>query len=89
MIRGKVIGSVVSTVKEEELRGIKLLAVQVLEDNIPGEVLIAADVIGVSGVGDYVYILKGKEAGLAISEERKIPIDYGIVGVINSYKETI
>lgn len=86
MLRGKVIGSVVSTVKDEELRGIKLLVVQTVGDSSAGDILIAADAIRISGIGDYVYLIHGKEGALAISD-RRVPIDCSIVGVIDSYEE--
>ena len=41
MYTGKVIGSVVSTIKDEGLKGVKLLVVQVIENGEPTRVIIA------------------------------------------------
>ncbi|HHU49444.1 MAG: EutN/CcmL family microcompartment protein [Caldicoprobacterales bacterium] len=81
MLTGKVVGSVVSTVKDSALRGIKLLMVSL--DNTD-EVVIAADLIKVAGVGDHVYLVTGREAAIGMGEGL-IPIDMGITGVIDTY----
>jgi len=84
MYVGKVIGSVVATVKYEALKGIKLLLVQVYEDNKPGKVIIAADAIRVSGNGDMVYLVRGREAAIATGSGL-LPVDASIVGIVDSY----
>ncbi len=88
MFKGKVIGSMVSTVKYEALRGVKLLVVQTFKNDVPDNIIIAADAIGITGEGDYVYLVKSREAGMAFDEE-KIPIDAGIVGIIDEYNVTL
>ncbi|MFW6238683.1 MAG: EutN/CcmL family microcompartment protein [Bacillota bacterium] len=85
MFKGKVVGSLVATVKHEGLKGIKLLAVQTYRDDKPDKIIIAADGIGVSGEGDLVYLVRSREAGMAFKEEY-VPIDAGIVGVIDKYE---
>jgi ethanolamine utilization protein EutN len=84
MYVGKVIGSVVSTVKNEALKGLKLLAVQVIENGKPGRIIIAADAIRVSGEGDSVYVVTSREAGLAVGSGL-IPVDAAIVGIVDAY----
>ena len=84
MYVGKVIGSVVSTVKDEALKGLKLLAVQVVENGKPGRIIIAADAIRVSGEGDLVYVVTSREAALAVGTGL-IPVDAAIVGIVDSY----
>jgi len=84
MYVGKVVGSLVSTIKNEGLKGIKLLAVQVYENGNPGKIIIAADAVRVSGIGDFVYLAGSREAAIAFGEGL-VPVDAGIVGVIDSY----
>lgn len=84
MYTGKVIGSVVATIKDEALVGIKLLVVQVYENGIPGKQIVAADATRVAGHGDFVYLIGSREAGLALGKGL-MPVDAGIVGFIDEY----
>lgn len=86
MYTGKVIGSVVSTVKDENLKGIKLLVVQVLENGKPAKVIVAADQTRQAGQNDYVYLIGSKEASL-IFRKGLVPADAAIVGFIDEYNE--
>lgn len=83
MFYGRVIGSVVSTVKDAKLTGIKLLVVQKVnyagEDE--GSPIIAADTVR-AGEGDFVCMAKGKEASLPFGDMEH-PIDAAIVGIID------
>ena len=60
----RVVGDVVTTRKDENLVGLKLLVVQPLTpDRRPvGKPLVAADAVG-AGVGDEVFFVRGREAG--------------------------
>ncbi len=84
MYTGKVIGSVVATVKDEALIGIKLLVVQVYENGIAGRRIVAADAAGTAGQGDFVYLIGSREAGMALGKGL-MPVDAGIVGFIDEY----
>ncbi len=86
MRTGKVVGSVVSTIKNQNLTGIKLLVVQIINDGVPAEAIIAADATRQAGTGDYVFIMESKEAGLLLRSEY-IPADASICGFIDSYNE--
>ncbi len=88
MYTGKVVGSVVSTVKDEGLVGIKLLLVQMLENGRPGKVLVAADQTRQAGPDDWVYLIGSKEAGL-IFRRGLVPADAAIVGFIDTYNEEL
>ena len=88
MYTGKVVGSVVSTVKDEGLTGIKLLLVQMIEDGKPGKVIVAADKTRQAGSDDFVYLIGSKEAGL-IFRKGMVPADAAIVGFIDEYNENI
>ncbi len=81
-------GSVVSTVKDEGLTGIKLLLVQPIENGKPGKVIVAADQTRQAGSGDYVYLIGSKEAGL-IFRSGLVPADAAIVGFIDEYNENL
>ena len=80
----RVIGTVVSTVKNEALDGRKLLIVQTLDADLKekGNPMIALDSVG-AGVGELVFWCRGKEASFPFKRE-EIPTDCTIVGIIDS-----
>lgn len=86
MFIAKVTGTVVCTHKDESLKGIKLLAVQPLKDDLSpkGKILIAIDTIGQSGHGDIVYLAKSKESSLPLDKDL-VASDLGIMGIIDNY----
>ena len=89
MYTAKVVGSVVSTVKDENLKGIKLLVVQLIENGKPKGYEVSADGTRQAGPGDFVYIIGKKEACLPFKELRIIPVDSSIVGFIDKMNEEI
>lgn len=80
----RVIGNVVSTVKNEALSGRKLLLVQTLDADLKdkGNPLIALDAVG-AGVGELVFWCRGKEASFPFKRD-ETPTDCTIVGIIDS-----
>ncbi|KYH29498.1 MULTISPECIES: EutN/CcmL family microcompartment protein [Clostridium] len=85
MVLGKVVGTVVSTQKNEKLIGTKLLMVKLIDDNeniIKDKSIVAVDTAG-SGIGDTVLIVKGSSTG-SIYNDRKIPTDAAIVGIVDT-----
>ena len=80
----RVIGTVVSTVKNEALEGRKLLVVQSLNRNREpsGKPLVAIDAIG-AGVGELVFWCRGKEASFP-SKREDTPTDCTIIGIVDS-----
>ena len=80
----RVIGTVVSTVKNKALEGRKLLIVQTLDAklNIKGSPMIALDAVG-AGVGELVFWCRGKEASFPFKRD-ETPTDCTIVGIIDS-----
>jgi len=88
MYTGRVAGTVVSTVKYESLKGIKLLVVQVIENGKPGKLIVAADHTRQAGMDDFVYLVGSKEAGL-IFRKGLVPADAAIVGFIDEYNENM
>ena len=80
----RVIGTVVSTVKNESLHGRKFLLVQTLNADLKakGEPMIALDSVG-AGVGELVFWCRGKEASFPFKRD-ETPTDCTIVGIIDS-----
>ncbi len=78
MIVGKVTGSIVSTRKNENLKGSKFMIVEALDDN---KKIIAVDNIG-AGIGEYVLVALGSAARVGCDLETA-PVDATIVGIID------
>ena len=81
---GIVTGTVVSTVKQEALLGLKLLVVQEADTHgkaSGGSFLIAADAVG-AGLGDVVLTASGSSARLTDVTQEK-PVDAVIVGIVD------
>jgi len=80
----RVIGNVVSTVKNDTLVGRKLLLIQVLDQELgaTGKPLVAIDSVG-AGTGDLVFWCRGKEASFPF-EGSEVPTDCTIVGIVDS-----
>ena len=79
----KVIGDVVTTIKDANLSGIKLLVLQPLDPdgNASGRTLVAVDAVG-AGVGETVFFVRGKEASFPF-HPIEVPADAGIVGIVD------
>lgn len=82
----RVIGTVVSTVKNEALEGRKILVIQTLDADLKekGKPTLALDAIG-AGVGELVFWCRGKEASFPFKRD-STPTDCTIVGIIDSNK---
>ncbi|HEY8459558.1 MAG TPA: EutN/CcmL family microcompartment protein [Blastocatellia bacterium] len=80
----RVIGNLVSTVKNSGLEGRKLLLIQVLDGDLRpvGKPMVAIDSVG-AGAGEIVFWCRGKEASFAL-EGAEAPTDCSIVGIIDS-----
>ena len=80
----RVIGTVVSTIKNESLNARKLLIVQTLNADLKetGKPLVALDAVG-AGVGELVFWCRGKEASFPFKRD-STPTDCTIVGIIDS-----
>lgn len=82
MYVGKVVGTVVSTCKEENLRGLKLLIVANVFEQDQGKTEIAIDAAG-AGVGDHVLVtIDGGAARMALGVENA-PINNAVIGIID------
>lgn len=80
----KVRGTVVSTVKDDSLRGVKLLLVQLIEESgdLQDEYEVAADVVG-AGVGEWVLISRGSSARQHRGYEQR-PVDAAIIAIVDT-----
>jgi len=80
----RIIGNLVSTVKNEALEGRKLMIVQTLNENLEptGKPLVALDSVG-AGVGELVFWCRGKEASFPFKRD-DTPTDCTIVGIVDS-----
>ena len=80
----RVIGTVVSTVKNETLEGRKFLLVQTLDADLKakGSPMIALDAVG-AGEGELVFWCRGKEASFPFKRD-ETPTDCTIVVIIDS-----
>lgn len=81
---GRVIGTVVATVKSDGLEGVKFLIVQPLDkhQNDKGIPVVAADAVAMAGPGELVYYVASREAAEAMPE-RFVPVDHAIVGLVD------
>ena len=86
MIAGKVVGSIVSTRKNENLIGNKFMIVEPVP-SMKGEggSFVAIDNIG-AGIGEYVLVALGSAARIGCSVESS-PVDAAIVGIIDDPTE--
>jgi ethanolamine utilization protein EutN len=84
MYIANVVGTVVSTRKNDNLVGKKILIIQPLNVNyLPeGSCEIAVDSVG-AGVGEIVLVLTGSSASRVFGAENS-PIDRAIIGIIDS-----
>ncbi len=90
MFLARVIGSVVSTKKDEVMRGAKLLLLrplQVEEGEAPRlksgtTTLVAVDALG-AGVGDTVLFCQGSSARQA-QGMKPLPIDAAVIGIVDT-----
>lgn len=80
----RVVGTVVSTIKNETLQGRKLMLVQTLNADLEpmGKPQIALDSVG-AGVGELVFWCRGKEASFPFRRD-STPTDCTIVGIVDS-----
>ena len=82
MIIGEVIGSVVSTRKNEKLVGQKLLIVRPVDTSVEKGELVAIDNVG-AGIGERVLVARGSAARIGCGLEGA-PVDAAIVGIIDA-----
>ena len=85
---GRVIGTVVATVKADGLEGVPMLIVQPLDrsQEPTGRPVVAADAVRMAGPGELVYFVASREAAEAL-EPRFVPVDHAIVGIVDAAED--
>jgi microcompartment protein CcmK/EutM len=80
---GRVIGTVVCTIKDARLVGQKILVVQPIDRHgrEKGRSLVALDSVG-AGVGETIYWCRGKEASFPFLPD-EVPTEATIVGIVD------
>lgn len=82
MLIGKIVGSVVSTRKNEKLIGSKFMIVETCAGTGDNKRIVAVDNVG-AGIGEMVLVATGSAARIGCGQE-SAPIDAAIVGIIDS-----
>ena len=79
---GKVVGQVVSTVRDEGLPNLTFLLVDIVDSqgNVTFSGQVAADTLG-AGEGEMVLLVRGSSARLIL--ESKTPLDLSIIGIVD------
>lgn len=81
---GRVVGTVVASVKYKGLEGVKLLIVQPVDKHLKprGQPFVAADGTAMAGPGELIYYEESREAALACPV-KFVPVDHAIVGLVD------
>jgi microcompartment protein CcmK/EutM len=81
----RVIGEVVSSVKDANLSGVPLLVLQPIDASGEpvGRTLVAADSVG-AGVGENVFFVRGREAAFPFFPAEP-PADAAIIGIVDHW----
>ena len=84
MMIARVVGSAVATVKDEKLKGLKLLVVREVTpaNELIGKPLVAIDAVG-AGAGELVLIASGSSARQTTITNNK-PVDAVIMAILDS-----
>jgi len=79
----RVLGEVVSTIKDVNLVGVKLLVLQPLaaSGEEVGKTLVALDSVG-AGVGERVFFVRGREAAFPFYPAEP-PTDASVIGIVD------
>ncbi len=83
MLKGKVVGTVVSTNKLDKLVGYKFLEVRIIENSVlTDKYVVAVDRMVSAGIGEEVLITMGSSAREAVGDPHS-PVDAVVVGVVD------
>jgi ethanolamine utilization protein EutN len=84
MLFGRVKGTAICTMKYPGTEGLKLLIVQPLNKKLEpiGILQVAADVVQ-AGPGDLCVMVRSREAALAMRDEKFVPIDLALIGIVD------
>ena len=84
MLMGRVVGTVVSTHKDEGMTGFKLLVVQNLDlqMKLTSSYTVAVDAVG-AGAGEVVIVVQGSSARLSETTKNK-PVDAAVICIVDT-----
>jgi ethanolamine utilization protein EutN len=84
MTLGRVVGTVVSTRKDERLRGFKLLVVRGVDPDgkEKANYVVAVDTVD-AGIGELVILVSGSSARMSAGCEDR-PVDAAVVGIVDT-----
>ncbi|MCZ6655468.1 MAG: EutN/CcmL family microcompartment protein [Planctomycetota bacterium] len=84
MLLGRIIGTVVASVRYAGLEGVPFLMVQPLDrfGAEKGTPLVAADATKMAGPGELILYEGGREAAMVL-DETFVPIDHAVVGIVD------
>jgi ethanolamine utilization protein EutN len=84
MLFGRVRGTAICTIRYPGTEGVKLLVVQPLNKRLEpvGLLQVAADVVH-AGPGDLCVMVRSREAALAMRDEKFVPVDLALVGIVD------
>ena len=87
MLKGKVVGTIVSTNKFDALRGYKFLEIQLKEkDELTDRYIIAVDRSISAGIGEEVLVATGSAARVGLDDVNS-PVDALVVGIIDKIQK--
>jgi ethanolamine utilization protein EutN len=83
---GRVIGTMVASVKAEGMAGLKLLIVRPLTADLrdDGDPFVATDASAQAGPGDLVTYEASREAAL-LHNPSFVPVDHAVVGIVSQH----
>ena len=83
MLKGKVVGNIVSTNKLDSLVGYKFLEIQIIENSeLTDKYIVAVDRSVSAGIGEEVLVSTGSSARVATGD-MNCPVDALVVGVVD------
>ena len=83
MLKGKVVGNIVSTNKLDKLIGFKFLEIQLIENQeLTDKYIVAVDRTVSAGIGEEVLVTTGSGARIAVGNP-DIPVDAAVVGIVD------
>lgn len=86
MLKGKVVGTIVSTNKLDSLVGYKFLEVRIIEnERLTDKYIVAVDRAVSAGIGEEVLVTEGSAARAAVGD-MSCPVDAVIVGVVDKHQ---
>ena len=86
MLKGKVIGNIVSTNKFDSLKGYMFLEIQLIENNeLTDKYMVAVDRIISAGIGEEVLVITGSSARAAVGD-MDAPVDAVVAGIIDKHQ---